>query len=82
MAVQDITKYSFKDTFSVSTVAFEKACTIEHSVQQNVYSIYWIQEGKGTYNIDFESYTFEDNVLFFLSSGQVFTVDSEQIKTE
>ncbi|MCI2229519.1 helix-turn-helix domain-containing protein [Polaribacter sp. MSW13] len=81
MAIQDITKYSFKETFSVSIVQFEKACTIDHSVQQNAYSIYWIQEGKGTYNIDFEQYTFEDNVLFFLSPGQVFTVDSEQIKT-
>ncbi|MCG1035025.1 helix-turn-helix domain-containing protein [Polaribacter sargassicola] len=81
MAVQDIVKYSFKETFSVSTVAFEKACTIDHSVQQNAYSIYWIQEGKGTYNIDFEQYQFTDNVLFFLSPGQVFTVESEQIKT-
>ena len=81
MAVQDIVKYSFKETFSVSTVQFEKACTIDHSVQQSAYSIYWIQEGKGTYNIDFEQYQFEDNVLFFLSPGQVFTVDSEQIKT-
>jgi AraC-like DNA-binding protein len=81
MAIQDITKYSYKNIFSLSTVAFEKACTIDHSVQQNAYSIYWIQEGKGTYNIDFQQYEFEDNVLFFLSPGQVFTVDSEQIKT-
>jgi AraC family transcriptional activator of pobA len=81
LAVQNITKHSFQDTFSVSTVQFEKACTIDHTEQQNAYSIYWIQEGSGTYNIDFESYTFDDNVLFFLSPGQVFTVDSEQIKT-
>lgn len=81
MAVQDIVKYSFKDTFSVSKVQFEKACTLDHHQQQNAYTIYWIQEGKGTYNIDFEHYTFTDNVLFFLSPGQVFTVDSEQIKT-
>ena len=81
MAVLDIIKYSFQNTFSVSTVQFEKACTIDHSVQQNAYSIYWIQEGKGIYNIDFEQYKFEDNVLFFLSPGQVFTVDSEHIKT-
>lgn len=81
MAIQEITKYSFQNTFSVSTVQFEKACTIDHAIQQNAYSIYWIQEGKGTYNIDFEQYNFEDNVLFFLSPGQVFTVDSEQIKT-
>ncbi len=36
---------------------------------------------KETYNIDFEEYVFTDNVLFFLSPGQVFTVESEQIKT-
>ena len=81
MAIQDITKYSFKDTFSLSTVAFDKACAIDHNEQVNAYSIYWIQEGKGTYTIDFEQYTFDDNVLFFLSPGQVFTVDSEEIKT-
>ncbi|WP_299064525.1 helix-turn-helix domain-containing protein [uncultured Polaribacter sp.] len=81
MAVQDIVKYTFKDIFSVSTVRFNKACTIDHSVQQNAYAIYWIQEGSGTYNIDFKQYHFDDNVLFFLSPGQVFTVDSEQIKT-
>jgi AraC family transcriptional activator of pobA len=81
MAVQDIVKHSYKDSFSVSEVQFEKACTIAHNEQQNAYSIYWIQEGKGTYNIDFECYTFTDNMLFFLSPGQVFTVDSEEIKT-
>lgn len=81
MAVQEIEKYSFQNTFSVSKVAFEKACTITHQQQQNDYTIYWIQEGKGTYNIDFETYNFQDNVLFFLSPGQVFTVDNEQIKT-
>jgi AraC-like DNA-binding protein len=81
LAIQDITKYSFKDTFSLSTVAFDKACAIDHNEQVNAYSIYWIQEGKGTYTIDFEQYTFDDNVLFFLSPGQVFTVDSEEIKT-
>ncbi|TVZ56442.1 transcriptional regulator, AraC family [Lutibacter sp. Hel_I_33_5] len=81
MAIEDITKYSFKNTFSLSTVQFDKACTIDHQEQIDAYSIYWIQEGKGTYNIDFESYTFDDNVLFFLSPGQVFSVDSEKIKT-
>lgn len=81
MAVQEIIKYTYKDLFKLSTVEFEKACTIDHSIQKNAYSIYWIQEGKGTYNIDFEKYEFKDNVLFFLTPGQVFTVDSEQIKT-
>ncbi len=80
MAVQDIATYTFKDTFSLSVVQFEKACIVNKPEQVDAYSIYWIKEGKGTYNIDFESYSFDDNVLFFLSPGQIFAVDSEKIK--
>ena len=80
MAVQDIQTYSYKDIFSLSVVQFDKACVVNKPEQLNAYSIYWIKEGKGTYNIDFESYSFDGNVLFFLSPGQVFSVDSEKIK--
>ncbi len=80
MAVQDISTYSFKDIFSLSVIQFEKACVFNKPEQVDAYSIYWIKEGKGIYNIDFESYAFNDNVLFFLSPGQVFSVDSEKIK--
>ena len=80
MAVQDIATYTFKDTFSLSVVQFEKACVVNKPEQVDAYSIYWIKEGKGTYNIDFESYSFDGNVLFFLSPGQIFAVDSEKIK--
>jgi len=80
MAIQDIQIYSYKDTFSLSVVQFDKACVVNKSEQLNAYSIYWIKEGKGTYNIDFESFSFDGNVLFFLSPGQVFSVDSEKIK--
>ena len=68
MAVQDISTYSFKDIFSLSTVQFEKACIFNKPEQINGYTIYWIKEGKGVYNIDFKSYAFNDNILFFLSS--------------
>ena len=80
MAVQNIQTYSYKDIFSLSVVQFDKACVVNKPAQLNAYSIYWIKEGKGTYNIDFESYSFDGNVLFFLSPGQVFSVDSEKIK--
>ncbi len=80
MAVQDISIYSYKDLFSLSIIEFEKACTFHKPEQVDAYSIYWVKEGKGVYSIDFKSYTFNDNVLFFLSPGQVFTVDSEKIK--
>lgn len=80
MAVQDIDTYSYKDIFSLSVVQFDKACVFNKPEQLNVYSIYWIKKGQGVYNIDFESYAFTDNVLFFLSPGQVFSVDSEAIE--
>jgi AraC family transcriptional activator of pobA len=80
MAVQDIQTYTYKEIFSLSVVQFEKACVVNKPEQLNTYSIYWIKEGKGTYNIDFERYSFDGNILFFLSPGQVFSVDSEKIK--
>ena len=80
MAIQDIATYSFQDTFSLSVIDFEKACVVNHPEQIDAYNIFWIKEGKGTYHIDFKEYSFDGNVLFFLSPGQVFTVDSEEIK--
>ncbi|MDB9842431.1 hypothetical protein OAC31_00005 [Polaribacter sp.] len=46
MATQDIVKYAFKESSSLSIVDFDIACTIMHNEQQNAYTIYWIQEGK------------------------------------
>ncbi|MDT0553554.1 helix-turn-helix domain-containing protein [Urechidicola vernalis] len=80
MAVQDISTYSFKNIFSVSSVQFEKACVVNKPEQVSGYNIFWIKKGKGQYHIDFEKYNFEDNTLFFLSPGQVFAVDSEKIQ--
>ena len=80
MALQDIKNYSYKNIFSLSVISFEEACVIHKPEKINTYSIYWIKEGKGTYNVDFKSYSFKGNVLFFLSPGQVFSVESEKIK--
>ena len=79
MAIQDIKTYKYQDVFSLQTVAFEKACVVNKPQKISAYKIFWIKEGTGTYNIDFESYSFDDGVLFFLSPGQVFSVDSEKI---
>ncbi len=80
MAIQDIATYSYQDTFSLSVVDFEKACVVNHPEKIDSYTIFWIKQGRGTYHIDFDEYTFDGNVLFFLSPGQVFTVESEEIK--
>ena len=80
MAVQNISTHTFKDIFSLSIIELKKACVIHKQEQVETYSIFWIKEGKGTYSIDFEQYSFDGSVLFFLSPGQVFTVESEKIK--
>ncbi|MEM7084807.1 MAG: helix-turn-helix domain-containing protein [Bacteroidota bacterium] len=80
MAIKDIIKYSFKDNFSLSVIQFDEACVVNQSESLNTYRIFWIKEGTGNYSIDFQHYAFKDNVLFFLSPGQVFSVVSEKIK--
>jgi len=80
MAIQDISTFSFKDVFSLSVVRLEKACIMNKPAQIETYTIFWIKQGKGTYNIDFEQYTFNGSVLFFLSPGQLFSVHSEEVK--
>ena len=80
MAVQDITNYTYQNTFSVSAVQFENACVVSQPEQVDSYTIYWIKDGKGTYHIDFEEYAFDGTIIFFLSPGQVFSVASEAIK--
>lgn len=80
MAIQNISNYVFRDTFSLSVINLEKACVVNESQQVDAYSIYWIKEGKGVYNVDFKSYDFDGDVLFFLSPGQIFSVDSEKIR--
>lgn len=80
MAVQDIQNHSYQNIFSLQTVQFEESCVVNSPEQIDQYKVFWIKEGKGRYNIDFKSYSFSNGVLFFLSPGQVFSVDSEKIK--
>lgn len=80
MAILDIHTHEFKGIFSLQEVVFDKACVVHESEQIEDYSIFYIKEGKGSYQIDFKSYSFDGNVLFFLSPGQVFSVDTEKIK--
>lgn len=81
MALQDIISYNYQDIFSLSIVAFEKACVVNKPEQVHAYNMYWIKDGKGSYNIDFNTYKFDGEVLFFLTPGQVFSVEHEKIKS-
>jgi len=81
MALQDIETYSFQDIFTLSIIEFDKARVVNQPKQVNTYDIYWIKEGMGKYNIDFKQYEFDESVLFFLTPGQVFSIENEKIKS-
>lgn len=80
MAIQEVSVFNYKDVFSLSTIEFEKSCVVSKPDKITEFSVFWIKEGSGTFIIDFESYSFQGNVLFFLSPGQVFSVISEDIQ--
>lgn len=80
MAIRDIQTYRYQDLFSLQVVDFEDACVVNKPEQVDTYRIYWVKRGKGCYRIDFNSYDFDGEVLFFLSPGQVFSIEAEQIK--
>ena len=68
-------------TLTVSELSFrENACLISKEEVLNQYSIIWIKRGEATYKIDFDDFTGENESIFFLSPGQVFCIESEQIQ--
>ena len=80
MAAQEIINHSYQDIFTLSIIQFDKACVFSKPEQVEKYSIYWIKKGKGVYNVDFKSFDFHNNILLFLSPGQVFSVETEAIE--
>ena len=66
--------------FSLSIIDFEQACVANEDQFVDSFNIIWIKEGKARYNVDLNHYNLEDETLFFLNPGQVFAINSEQIK--
>lgn len=79
MSIQHLETYKYKEQLSLQVVDFQNACVFNQPEQVEEFSIYWIKQGRGTYHIDFKKYDFQDNVLFFLSPGQIFNVVAEKV---
>ncbi|MFD0965197.1 AraC family transcriptional regulator [Pseudofulvibacter geojedonensis] len=80
MAVNELKKLAYKDIFSISEIDFNNSCLINKTEQINTYTIFWIKNGKGTYNVDFKNYSFEGNTILFLTPGEIFSIGSEDIQ--
>lgn len=88
MANNTIINYLYKDTnvlkhhphFAVKKISVDIHCSaIEHQVSE-YYKIYWIEDGSGTYDIDFTTFNIEGSGVFCISPGQIFSVRNEKVK--
>jgi AraC-like DNA-binding protein len=89
MAIKKVEQYQFQvdrflqnmPHFSVAAIQMETACVVNENQVAEYYRIYWIEDGSGTYQIDFNSFSIENTGLFFLSPGQILQVETEKVKT-
>lgn len=65
--------------FKICRVNFDKPCEIEEAVKTDLFNIIWLKEGSGKYRIDFKSYDIAAGTIFFLTPGQVYQVETEDI---
>ena len=67
-------------SFKICAVNFDKACVIKDEIQSDLFNVIWVKNGRGRYQIDFETYEIEDDTLFFLTPGQILKIEDEAIK--
>ena len=89
MGIKSIQNYRYKAAategqqpfFELTSIHLNTSCVMHENEIAQHYKIYWIEEGNGQYQIDFKSFSIEGAGLFFLSPGQVLTVQSEKVKS-
>lgn len=81
MSVDSIKKLEFTKYFTLEHIALDYACTFTKDSQLDTYTIFWIQDGHGSYQIDFKTHQFDSNTLVFLSPGQILQLEKEKIKS-
>lgn len=67
--------------FEVTSLKVDTYCVANQNEISDYYKIYWIENGTGTYQIDFKEFTIEGTGIFCLSPGQVFTIKNEKVKS-
>lgn len=66
--------------FEVRAIRLDTYCVANENDISEYYKIYWIEDGTGEYEIDFQSIRIEGAGIFCLSPGQVFNVRNEQVR--
>lgn len=89
MSIRSVQRYTFEDSqqltnpphFEIAAINLETSCVANENEQSKYFKIYWIEEGMGEYQIDFKQFSIQNSGLFFLSPGQILTVNTEKVKS-
>jgi len=89
MAIRTIKDYKFNagnslkvdPHFSVKRINVDTHCSAIDNEVSDYYKIFWIEDGSGTYDIDFSTFSIEGSGIFCISPGQVFMVRNEKVKS-
>ena len=89
MSLATIQSYKLKSSLNESTsshfeierVRLESSCSTNKSHRSDHYKIFFVENGSGNYQIDFNEFTIDNAGIFCLSPGQVLTVKAELISS-
>ncbi|MFT6334452.1 MAG: AraC-like DNA-binding protein/mannose-6-phosphate isomerase-like protein (cupin superfamily) [Halioglobus sp.] len=88
MAIRSIDNYTYKDKnvleyhphFSLNRISVDTHCSAIEDQVSDYYKIYWVEDGSGTYDIDFTTFEIVGSGVFCISPGQIFSVRNEKVK--
>lgn len=89
MSISSVQKYRYQAPlaersavfFEVDRIQLDTSCVVNHNHRSDHYKIYFLEEGIGRYQIDFQEVKIDGSGIFCLSPGQVLTVESEAVKS-
>lgn len=89
MSISTLKKYRYQPPldavnnilFEVDTIQLETSCVANEDHRSENYQVFFLEEGKGRYQIDFHQFEIEGTGIFCLTPGQVLTVESEEVKS-
>lgn len=89
MAIRTIKEFRYKagnslkvdPHFSLKKINLDIHCSAIDNEVSDFYKIFWIEDGSGTYDVDFTTFNIEGSGIFCISPGQVFMVKNERVKS-
>lgn len=89
MSIKTVQQFAYRPSglqgriphFEVKQINLETSCVANENEMSEHFKIFWIEEGFGKYQIDFQSFSIDKAGLFFLSPGQVLSVETEKVKS-